>query len=221
MRSRRSLVLAALALAAMSAGLAGGSGPASADTVSITVGDNWFCDAAFSGGYCETTITAGDSIVWDYAAGSTVHTTTECGASCDTPTGTPDWDSGIMSPGDTFSFTFTSPGAFLYYCTVHPFDMRGRVFVEAAAEPSPSPTPTEAPQVTPTPPPGQTPTPEPSDGETTVEDVGGGPVAVPSSGGPPPSDRGTSGWAIVLIAGGAVLAAGMVALGLARQRSGR
>jgi len=40
------------------------------------------------------------------------------------------FDSGNMNPGDTFSFTFTSPGTYAYGCSYHPW-MKGTVIVEA------------------------------------------------------------------------------------------
>ncbi len=30
-------------------------------------------------------------------------------------------DSGVLQKGQTFSYTFTTPGAYQYYCTVHPY----------------------------------------------------------------------------------------------------
>ncbi|MDP9312423.1 MAG: cupredoxin family copper-binding protein [Chloroflexota bacterium] len=49
--------------------------------------------------------------------------------------GTPDapgtaFDSGIISPGGAFAFTFSQPGSYPYYCTLHP-SMRGVVTVAA------------------------------------------------------------------------------------------
>ena len=39
------------------------------------------------------------------------------------------FDSGNMNPGDTFSYTFTSPGTYAYSCSYHPW-MKGTVTVE-------------------------------------------------------------------------------------------
>jgi len=41
------------------------------------------------------------------------------------------FDSGNMNPGDTFSYTFTSPGTYTYGCSYHPW-MKGTVIVEAS-----------------------------------------------------------------------------------------
>ncbi len=39
------------------------------------------------------------------------------------------FDSGSLSRGDEFSYTFTQSGSFDYYCTIHP-SMTGKVVVE-------------------------------------------------------------------------------------------
>lgn len=61
---------------------------------------------------------------------SVIHTVTS-GTSTGTVT-TPDgvFDSGDLLPGETFSFTFTEPGSFDYFCTPHPW-MVGSIVVEA------------------------------------------------------------------------------------------
>lgn len=41
------------------------------------------------------------------------------------------FNSGNMNPGDTFSFTFTTPGVYQYICTYHPW-MKGTVIVKQA-----------------------------------------------------------------------------------------
>ena len=38
------------------------------------------------------------------------------------------WDSGDMSNGDTFSFTFTAAGTYAYHCSIHP-NMVGTVVI--------------------------------------------------------------------------------------------
>ena len=40
------------------------------------------------------------------------------------------WDSGNMSPGDSFEFVFDEPGTYDYFCSIHPSSMRGTVVVE-------------------------------------------------------------------------------------------
>lgn len=101
------------------------------ETVIIPAGDFYFCAPSYEGGVCETTIKAGDTVVWDFSGSQSVHTTTECGASCAAPASSPLWNSGFLDSG-TFSYTFTQPGTYLYFCRVHPALQRGRVVVQAA-----------------------------------------------------------------------------------------
>jgi len=60
------------------------------------------------------TISQGDSVLWVNTS-TMVHTTTSGVNSV--PNGY--WDSGLMSPNDSFTFHFDSVGAFPYYCTLH------------------------------------------------------------------------------------------------------
>lgn len=39
------------------------------------------------------------------------------------------WESGLLYPGQSFSYTFTSRGTFQYSCQEHPFSMSGTVIV--------------------------------------------------------------------------------------------
>ena len=120
------------------------------ETTTVTVGDIWFCNESFYAGICETTISVGDTVSWDFAAALLPHTTTACGADCDSPTDTPLWDSGLVVDGSKFEFTFDTPGTYLYYCAVHPTLQRGRIVVQQDLPPTSTPTPTQQP--TPTPP---------------------------------------------------------------------
>ena len=55
------------------------------------------------------------------------------------------WDSGRLSNGGSFSFTFTESGAFKYFCSIHGSSMTATVTVtdgETEAEPTPTPEPT-------------------------------------------------------------------------------
>lgn len=61
-------------------------------------------------------VRAGDRVMWTNN-GEAPHTTTG-----------PGWDSGILAPGDTFAFTFNSPGRFRYGCSIHA-NMRGLIKV--------------------------------------------------------------------------------------------
>jgi len=59
-------------------------------------------------------------------------TWTNDGPSTHTATGSGVFDSGPLARGQSFSFTFSSPGAFNYMCTIHPF-MTGVINVTAAS----------------------------------------------------------------------------------------
>ena len=145
---------------------AGGQPP---QTVTIAVGDTWFCDASYQASVCEITIDAGDTVVWDFSGAILPHTTTACGQTCDTPTGSPLWDSGAISGGGTFSYTFSQAGLYPYFCKIHPFQ-RGRIDVHEGARPA---TPT---LVVISPPVDYDDTPQPTPGPG-LPDVGGGPQA--------------------------------------------
>jgi plastocyanin len=192
---RRALLLAVAAGAL----LLGARSTAAQETVTIAVGDIWFCDASYQAGVCEITIDAGDTVVWDFSGAILPHTTTACGETCDTPTGSPLWDSGIISDGGTFAYTFSQAGIYPYFCKIHPFQ-RGRIDVHEGARPA---TPT---LVVISPPVDYVGTPQPTPGPG-LPDVGGGPQA-------------GDGWA--WLAGVALAAIATSALGgAALLRSGR
>ena len=178
----RSLTLTIGALAVALVALIASSGTASAQE-SISVGDIFFCSPSFEDGVCTTTITEGDAVTWNFG-GELAHTTTACGASCDAANPSPLWDSGVLNPGASFSFTFNDVGTFLYLCRVHPTEMRGQIVVQAA------PPPTE-------------PTEPPADGGD-----GGGPApttAPPDVAGPPttgsgPAERSSPAWWLSVLA---------------------
>jgi plastocyanin len=74
-------------------------------------------------------VEAGTTVTW-INADTTAHTVTA--GTRDAPTGL--FDSGNLDPGGTFSFTFTEPGTYDYFCTPHD-GMDGTVVV---TESSPS-----------------------------------------------------------------------------------
>ncbi|MEX2159278.1 MAG: plastocyanin/azurin family copper-binding protein [Dehalococcoidia bacterium] len=171
--------------------------PTTAASVSIHGGDFYFCDPSFRSQVCTTTVQQNDTVVWDFAG--EVHTTTACGASCDTPASQPLWDSGFIEAGSggTFSFTFNAPGAYLYFCRVHNIDMRGQIIVEAAAA---------------TPVPAGQPTSQPAgDASTPVPQGSGSTGSLPVAGaGPQPSEALLWWPAVTLTASGLVLLGGAV-----------
>ena len=200
-------------LFALGALLAISPGPATAQqTVTVEVGDIWYCDPSYSGGVvCDTTIDVGDTVLWDFDAGKLPHTVTECGASCDSPTAKPLFDSGVLS-GGTFEYTFNEAGTLLYYCQVHPFSQRGRIIVQGGPPP-PTDTPPTGP--TNTPPPGATDTPTGGAGAGTATP---GATALPTTGVTPPDGSSGGWWALALLgAAGAALAA----MGVAAYRRAR
>ncbi len=64
-------------------------------------------------------VAVGDTVTWANF-GAVAHTTTS-------DTGV--WDSGTLTPGQRFSFTFTAAGTYMYHCTFHP-NMTARVIVQ-------------------------------------------------------------------------------------------
>jgi len=65
------------------------------------------------------TVKAGASVTWTNNDSTTHTVTSDIGA----------FDSGHLSPGATFNFTFASSGNFTYHCAIHP-TMKGTVIVE-------------------------------------------------------------------------------------------
>jgi subtilisin family serine protease len=145
----------------------GGTGP-------TTIPNNLFgyglVDAyAAVAGYCQTTT----QDVYEAAAiapasitipaGSTVRWTSQG----DTHTSTSNtglWDSGNIPPGNSFSYTFNTPGTYTYQCKLHP-GMAGTVNVIdpcSGATRTPTNTPTSTPTLTHTPTATSTPTTEPT-----------------------------------------------------------
>jgi plastocyanin len=41
------------------------------------------------------------------------------------------FDSGVLSPGGSYQFTFTTPGTYSYHCSLHPW-MQGTVIVKSS-----------------------------------------------------------------------------------------
>lgn len=162
----------------------------------IAAGNYWFCDASHSGNVCETTITEGDTVVWDFSAAMATHTST--GSS---------WDSGNRNSG-TFSFTFNDAGSYDYHCNVHPTQMMGRIIVQAAA---PEPTATSPSSGGRTPVAAATPTARTSGGVPTV--------VLPTTGQGPSSGASGSWWLLGVIAAAGFALSGLGALAYARRRS--
>lgn len=114
-------------------------------TENIEVGNLYYCSLAFQDGICETNIIVGDTVVWNDVGG--LHTVTQCNADFSVCPPAGGFDSGVIGVGTSFSQTFDTPGAFSYWCSIHPAQMRGRIVVQ---EPTPTPSPTPAPTPIPT-----------------------------------------------------------------------
>ena len=71
------------------------------------------------------TVSVGTTITWTNKD-NVAHTVTS--GTPDNPTGT--FDSGNMTAGETFSFTFDTAGTFVYFCQLHPTQMTGTVIVQ-------------------------------------------------------------------------------------------
>ena len=167
----------------------------------IDVGDLYFCDPSYQNGVCEMTVSAGDTVEWQWV-GSQMHTATECAGDFDACPAPHLWDAPMQQAG-SFSFTFDAPGTYLYRCQAHPIEMRGQVTVLAGAQPTPSPQ-ASAPTATPAP----TPTP------TTAFQ----PAVVPSAGGAPPAGGDAMLSWLAVVGGGMIAAAALLAArGLGRR----
>lgn len=131
---RRSFVLLAMGamMPVLLLGLPREAQEAHADTT-IAVGDLWFCNSSFQNGVCETVINQGETVSWNYASGASAHNSRECGANCSSPSASPLWQlpSSATAAPWTRSFTFNTPGTYLYRCDLHTVAMRGRVVVLA------------------------------------------------------------------------------------------
>ena len=122
-----------------------------AATADVTIEDGSFSPAT-------VTITPGDTVTWTNQGFS--HSVTADDGSFDS---SPTCPASCLSTGDTFSFTFTTPGSYAYYCRLHGasggIGMAGVVVVVAPATTAPTATtvapptstPTSGPQTTPAP----------------------------------------------------------------------
>ena len=195
------LVVALIVTLAVTAAMIG-SGPINvrAAQVNVDVGNFYFCDQSFQGGVCETTVNAGDTVVWSVSAGT--HNVTECDASFATCPMSGGFVSAALGQGQQFQHTFDAAGTFYYECTFHPQGMKGRVVVQAAqatATPSPTPAPT------------QTAAPTTAASATPTRT----PAAVPATGGEPSGGAGLP-FELTVIGGAIAASAGIFALSRSR-----
>ena len=67
----------------------------------------------------EITVPAGTTVIWTNSDAASHTVTSDDGV----------FDSGTISQGNTFRFTFDEAGTYPYYCTIHPY-MKATVIVE-------------------------------------------------------------------------------------------
>ncbi|MEU1124923.1 cupredoxin family copper-binding protein [Streptomyces sp. NPDC005899] len=106
-------LLVALSLSALLTGPAASAsrGHTARDQITVVIEDFRFVPQS-------VTVNAGDSVRW-INNDSAVHTTTSDG---------PGWDSGLLTPGMSFTRTFPTQGTFSYHCDIHP-SMTGTITV--------------------------------------------------------------------------------------------
>ena len=98
-------------------------GAVHADTVDVSIASFAFTPDTLN-------ITTGTTVRWTNQD-AVAHTSTSDGGV---------WDSGSLSTGQSFSFTFNTPGDFTYHCTFHPLTMKDALIrVNAPSVPSMSP----------------------------------------------------------------------------------
>jgi plastocyanin len=127
--NRRRFAAAGLALGLVFAGCGGSDGgsTASSDPQSNTVSLKLI---AFKPE--RLTVKAGTTVTWKNEDGtehSVTSGTVKQGSSGVTNATDGMFDSGLFGQNKTFTFTFTSPGTYPYFCTLHPATMRGEITV--------------------------------------------------------------------------------------------
>lgn len=106
-----------------------GDDDGSADVAAeVTIEDDAFVDPQGNRNTsASVTVSVGETVRWTYvSSGTSNHTVTSGeGSNGDSGDGVPaeaseSLTSGTMTPGDTYSFTFDTPGTWTYYCQTHP-----------------------------------------------------------------------------------------------------
>jgi plastocyanin len=103
---------AAMALVVVGAAWLAGVGIATAATTTVDVG------TATANQFNPTSVTieAGDTVHWPWFSNPIGHTV----VSFDQTGGVPDWQSPVLNgAGQSFDHTFTTPGVYTYYCSIH------------------------------------------------------------------------------------------------------
>jgi len=123
MTFRKILIVAVLATAGCSSSSSpsSSSAPAATTTTSATV--------SIPSGARSLTTTAFGANPLVVTVGSTVTWTNNDSIAHDSVADAGMWNSGILGPGQSFPFKFTTAGTFTYKCTIHP-NMVGTVTVQ-------------------------------------------------------------------------------------------
>src|SRR5581483_1380489 len=137
-------LLAVLAIVTGLAGAGAGKPVQAQEAASVTIKDFAFMPATI-------TVAPGTTITWTNED-TAPHTATS-GAPGATDAGAA-FDSGRLDQGQSYSFTFTTPGTYDYFCTFHPF-MLGTVVVEGGVTTAPPAAPAAPPAAMPAAPPTQ------------------------------------------------------------------
>ncbi|HZP26748.1 MAG TPA: cupredoxin domain-containing protein [Dehalococcoidia bacterium] len=191
---------------------------------SVAVGDNFYSPSAI-------TVSAGATVTW-----------TNNGPSAHTVTSTDGiFDSGYsFTPGSSFSYTFSTPGTYPYYCLIHGTIQSGTVTVQGSSAPPPQPTEPPSVPTQPAPVPVITQTQEaspgneqpPSPSPTATATAGASPTPSPSATGPlavaqPGAGQPTDGsggdsnnWWLFVVIPVAVIATGAAGYAFYRMRNG-
>jgi len=111
--------MAALVAAAIPAvGAGGAAAVAAARTMTVQIDNFTFAPA-------DLTVSAGTTVTWKNADDSPHRIADKNGA----------YSSAALDTDDSFSHTFTTPGVYNYFCSIHPY-MVGKITVKPSAPPS-------------------------------------------------------------------------------------
>jgi amicyanin len=102
----------------MPSGMAGMPSSAASTAAAAPVAADAVTIRNFAFGPQIVTVKLGETVHWTNRDSEAHTVTSDAGA----------FNSPVLQPGASFSFTFTKPGTYSYHCTIHPF-MTGKVVV--------------------------------------------------------------------------------------------
>ena len=105
-RARRAVTLAAVSLSIVSLVGCGGDRSPNGPIVAVAVNDSTFAPA-------DVTVVAGGAVQWTSASKSERHTIIPVDASAFTA------HTDLIKPGESVTVTFSKPGDYAYYCSIH------------------------------------------------------------------------------------------------------